>query len=61
MKKMKSIHPIMAANNMKLECGFYFFGQCNYRGGGCLPDNCKNFQKIKAHGKNSNNSNHRRR
>jgi hypothetical protein len=37
MKKMKSIHPIMAANNMKLECGFYFFGQCNYRGGGMSP------------------------
>lgn len=45
MKKMKSIHPIMAANNMKLECGFYFFGQCNYREGDVSPITVKTFKR----------------
>lgn len=41
----KIIHPIMAANNMKLKCSFFFFGQCQLLGGDAFPITVKTFKR----------------
>lgn len=54
-------HPTMATNKMKLECSFFFFGQCQLSGGG-LPEEYNNFQKKRMvkDDKDCNNPNNRR-
>lgn len=47
---MKQIHPVMADNFKKINCPFYYFGECTERAKRCDPRLCppkKNALKIK--------------
>lgn len=37
---MKQIHPVMADNFKKINCPFYYFGECTERAKRCDPRLC---------------------
>lgn len=56
----KIINPIMADNNKRLKCTFYYFGQCFAHGGGvafCDPRGCKLHKEMIIHGNGKNKNN----
>lgn len=44
---MKQIHPIMADNFKKINCPFYYFGECTERAKKCDPRLCPQKKRIK--------------